>query len=276
MSNKPFNPYGTAAGIFIPYAVVQCKELSSTAKMLYGHYLRRAGKDGRCWPSKGDCAASLAIDERSVKRTSAELEAFGLIQRMPQYRKDGSQSSNAIEFLRHPILDPDLEPLPDTEGGGDTIEKTGEANLSPSRDAECPPSSLGGHTMSPLEVSKDKTHRSENLCLEDLAERLCKAHPRKGDRTLAETILCSVVAESVEPSATAAQVGAAHAAWLKHWSGIETRYVPKLSRWLQDGGWRDLPPISVEPATAQANTDWLDDDDFVKRQQAKVKRSAGG
>lgn len=56
-------------------------------------------KDGWCWPSHRKLAEILGKDERSVRKDVAILVKLGYLQKAPQYRKDGSQTSNRYRLV---------------------------------------------------------------------------------------------------------------------------------------------------------------------------------
>ena len=272
---EPFNPYGTSIGLFVSYEIVRCRDLSASAKFLYGHYMRRAGKDGRCFPSIEDCAEHLGQTPKQIKKVAKELEDFGLIRRIPRFFESGAQTTSRIEFLFHPILAPALPeydqtqdadlvggapigtPLGSpTEGLGSPL--AGDPRGSPSRgpirhtrvknktntereSQKGPPPKLSNGSLPSVDY--------ERLGLDEVIDRLCSRHPKKGDRTLSEHAFAEVCSVADDPAARGAAVEAAHRAWCEYWreQGTEVRYVPKLSEWLRAGGWRDMPESEAEP-----------------------------
>jgi len=51
---------------------------------ILGHLVRRAGSDGRAWPSVASIAETCGVGERVVRRTLSELVKLGLIQARPR------------------------------------------------------------------------------------------------------------------------------------------------------------------------------------------------
>jgi hypothetical protein len=101
---QPFNPFRLFNGIFIPDALARQKGISSGAKMIYGRLGRYAGENGECYPAVPTLAAEIGASERQTQRYLAELERERFIRRVPRFSKSG-QSSNAFQFLWHPILE---------------------------------------------------------------------------------------------------------------------------------------------------------------------------
>src|SRR5215468_3890854 len=100
----PFNPFRLFTGIFTPEALVQAPDISPGAKLAYGRLARYAGQDGRCHPSVATLAAEIGVGLRMAQRYLAELERVNLIRRISRFVK-GGQTSNAYEFLWHPLFE---------------------------------------------------------------------------------------------------------------------------------------------------------------------------
>jgi hypothetical protein len=68
--NETFVPRKVFCGIgaLVPERVAASNILSMTAKVCYGHLVRRAGKNARCWPSYRDIAKSIGVGERQAMR----------------------------------------------------------------------------------------------------------------------------------------------------------------------------------------------------------------
>src|SRR5262245_40885243 len=111
---QPFNPFGLFYGIWIPEALVKCKTISAGAKLAFGRLARYAGQDGRCYPAVSTLASEIGVGLRQAQKYLSELEKVRLIRRVPRYRGSG-QTSNAIEFLWHPLFE---EGVNDRSGEG--------------------------------------------------------------------------------------------------------------------------------------------------------------
>ena len=55
--------------------------------------------DGLFWPSMADVSIETGKSERAIRRTSKELENYGLLAIKPSWREDGSQKSNYYQLL---------------------------------------------------------------------------------------------------------------------------------------------------------------------------------
>jgi hypothetical protein len=79
---------------------------------------------------------------------------------------------------------------------------------------------------------------------EDEFEQLYTAHPKKGDRGIAENYF----AQSVTSGADVGEILRVHRQYCETvWAGGEGRFAPKLAQWLLDKGWR-YPPRIKGPA----------------------------
>lgn len=146
---EQFNPreiFG-GIGVFIPERVAASTVLSMTAKVCYGHLLRRTGKNDRCWPSHRDIADSTGVKERQVMRALKELAGAELIKAVPRTDTTGRQTSNAYEFIWGPIL----------QGEGDTSDTLPRDKSDRGRVSDL--TSTGLTEMTPLEVSKKNHHQ---------------------------------------------------------------------------------------------------------------------
>jgi Helix-turn-helix domain len=99
--NEPFAPRQVfrGSGALVPEQVAASKVLSMTAKVCYGHLIRRAGKNARCWPSYRDIAKSIGIGERQAIRALRELTQVNLIRPIARRDKTKRQTSNEYEFI---------------------------------------------------------------------------------------------------------------------------------------------------------------------------------
>ena len=52
------------------------------------------GKDRTAWPRQGEIAKRMGIDRKTVNRACKKLAEYGYLQVQPQFREDGSQTSN--------------------------------------------------------------------------------------------------------------------------------------------------------------------------------------
>jgi hypothetical protein len=69
----------------------------------YGRLARYAGQDGECFPAVATLAAEIGVGGRQAQKYLAELERTKLIRRRTRF-SGRAQTSNAIEFLWHPLF----------------------------------------------------------------------------------------------------------------------------------------------------------------------------
>ena len=106
-----YTPWRIFKGSFIPNAVLKCRELSSTAKLVFARLCQYGGEHGQAYPSYNTLAGEVGVERRQAIRAVNELEAFGLLRRNGRLRCDGGLSSNAYVFLWHSIFSED-DPVP--------------------------------------------------------------------------------------------------------------------------------------------------------------------
>ena len=144
-----FNPRQVFRGIglFIPETIAASRELSMTAKVVYGHFVRRAGRNGRCWPSFRDIAKSIGLGTRQTMRAVKELVDTALIRSMPRSDTTRRQTSNGYEFIWGAIL----------QGEGDKTDTLPPAKSDTGTLTHSTPT--GVSEMTPLEVIKINHHQ---------------------------------------------------------------------------------------------------------------------
>jgi Helix-turn-helix domain len=115
-----YNPFRVFKGSFIPNAVLKCRDLSATSKLVFGRLCQYAGEDGEAYPSYSTIGREIGIERRQTIRSVRELEDFGLIRAVPRRKGDGGLSSNSYVFLWHRIFSEGGSPPPgvisDTRG----------------------------------------------------------------------------------------------------------------------------------------------------------------
>lgn len=93
---------------------------------------------------------------------------------------------------------------------------------------------------------KEEKRSNGSLAPDDLASALCGRHRKTGDRTLVEHALADVLSSlpETDPGDLCDFLDRRHVAWCRYWEGNceQVKFWPKLSDWLTNGGWRDLPP----------------------------------
>jgi hypothetical protein len=115
-SGEAFNPRRTFVGVFIPESLAAASTISSTAKLAYGHLVRRAGENGRCWPSVADVRKHIGLtSDRAAQRVLRELQSGDppLIRATNRTDARGRQTSNEYYFIWGPLLEGDKNVTPD-------------------------------------------------------------------------------------------------------------------------------------------------------------------
>jgi hypothetical protein len=151
--NEPFLPRDVFRGIgaLVPERIAASTRLSMTAKVCYGHLVRRAGKNARCWPSYRDIARSIGIGERHAMRALKELNEVNLIKPIARRDKTTRQTSNEYEFIWGPIL----------QGEGDKYDTLPPDKSAAARVTDMTPT--GVTDMTPLELSQRNHHQVKNI-----------------------------------------------------------------------------------------------------------------
>jgi len=98
---QPFNPHGLFYGVFVPEALVRCKDLSPGAKLAYGRLVRYAGQDGACHPRQETLAVELGVSGRQVRTYLGELSRHRFLRAV----RKGLHAPNDYIFLWHTIFD---------------------------------------------------------------------------------------------------------------------------------------------------------------------------
>lgn len=134
-----FNPRRVFRGIgaLVPERVAASTELSMTAKLCYGHLVRRAGERDQCWPSIRDIAQHIGVSERHAMRALEELKDAELIRSAPRNDPSGRQTSNVYEFTWGPILQREgdksdtLLPVKTDRGRASNLTRSGVSQTAP-------------------------------------------------------------------------------------------------------------------------------------------------
>jgi len=118
---EPFNPYRMFTSLFIPEGLARCDWISAGGKLAWGRLARYAGFDGRCYPTMKTLGKEIGVGERQAQKYVLELERKELIRRVSRFSGRG-QTSNAFEFLWHPIFEEGVN----NRSGGGVNDRSGE------------------------------------------------------------------------------------------------------------------------------------------------------
>lgn len=70
---KIINPYKAFNGICIPNAILECKDLSQSAKLMWGCLARFAGRNGRCFPKIETLGERVGLSKSMARKVVKEL-----------------------------------------------------------------------------------------------------------------------------------------------------------------------------------------------------------
>jgi hypothetical protein len=192
---QPFNPFRIFTGIYIPEALVQSKLVSPGAKVAYGRLARYAGQDGKCFPAVETLGEEIGVGERQAQRYLGELERARLIRRASRFLGN-AQTSNAIEFLWHPLFEDRV-----TDVSGEGVTET-----SPRGVTHPSPEESQSEESHPEETTTDLDYPPTNRKMRDsrletaLASSECKPYPRLRD-ALARYMMTDADDERIDPTA---------------------------------------------------------------------------
>lgn len=103
---------------------MRCKDLSPTAKLIFGRLCQYAGRNGEAYPEYNTLGEEVGIKRRQAIRAVNELEAYGLIRRIHRRRADGGETSNLYIFTWNEIYDQHSAPHVTIDTGGSVMVDT--------------------------------------------------------------------------------------------------------------------------------------------------------
>lgn len=74
--------------------IYDADELPHRARSVYMYLRDRSDAERKCWPGINTIAADLRLSRSTVKRTIADLEKAGYLQKDHRFRENGSYTSN--------------------------------------------------------------------------------------------------------------------------------------------------------------------------------------
>jgi len=89
------------------------------------------GADGTCYPGQDTIATQACCSLKSVERALAAFEDRGWIERHPRRRKDGSRTSDLIDFVATSAPDRAGKPQPDSKSGSEPTRLPVQTNPTP-------------------------------------------------------------------------------------------------------------------------------------------------
>lgn len=208
--------------------------LKQSALIVFVALASFAGKSRVVWPSVRTVAQMVGMQERSVRRHIGELEAAGVISRVPRFDGDGRQTSNAyrLDILLSRLAnrsDPSDTPDPDPvdRGEGDsTVSQTVPEGTKPEEQAA---------------TARERARLNAQALKLDF-EDWYQHYPKKVARGQAEKAFAKArrTGESLETLIDGAKRYTCQVA------GKEHKYIKHPATWLNGKCWLD----EDEPATA--------------------------
>ena len=172
------NPYRMFKGAFLPNAILECEELSQSAKLMWARLAQFSGKNGKCYPKMTDLAKGIGVSEAQAKRVIKQLSEQGFIMVIPATgKKRLLHYGNNYIFLDHPTFSSDKKRT--TGGVTDDTPDNGIDNTS----KEVAPvirANKENHIRESIQIKKEETGGSKVTNKNDLAfEEFWKAYPKK-------------------------------------------------------------------------------------------------
>lgn len=102
MDGQPFNPCELFRGVFVPSAILRCKDLSLTSKIVYACLAQHANENGEFFPNTETIADDVGSTKPTIIKAIKQLEEKGFIKVV---RPNERNKPNSYQFLWHPTFD---------------------------------------------------------------------------------------------------------------------------------------------------------------------------
>lgn len=102
MAGQPFNPRELFRGVFVPSAILRCKDLSLTSKIVYACLAQHANENGEFFPNTETIADEVGSTKPTIIKAIKQLEEKGFIKVV---RPNERNKPNSYQFLWHPTFD---------------------------------------------------------------------------------------------------------------------------------------------------------------------------
>ena len=204
--------------------------LGAGAKLTLIALSDNADDAGICWPGKKYVQAKTGLPASTLRRAFRELEDTGILTTQPQYREDGSQTSNVYRLQLDPPLQGEPPPLhPDT------------ARVPPAEPQE-PPWNHHGTTISPSPIQESGSESAETTELYEVLSSIpgFKTAPAKVRAWLEQKHISETQA-----------VTTAYAVKSK-WPGSKNR--PYRDPWATFQHWVLMPPLRTSTSNGNQPT----------------------
>lgn len=219
----------------IPARILHDRELSSTAKLLYGEISAKCNELGYCYASNGALAALMGCGERTVSRLIGELETRGeiVIETLPTKDRRGHWERRLYTRETAAGIGRSYEDGVDKNGDPDGgVDKNGEAGVDKNGEAYI---GLNNKVTNNPPISP----QGES---EQIFERFWAKYPKKKGKEAARRAwrklkpslaLCRVMSAALERDARGAD-----------WQRDGGRYIPYPATWLNGRRWEDEEQVA--------------------------------
>lgn len=98
-----FNPFKLFQGTFIPDPILESRDLSANAKLLYGRLVRHGGDNGDCYPKLSTLGRELGTSISVIRRAVQELvDSKFLVALTPEHQDRWAHKATRYKFVWHP------------------------------------------------------------------------------------------------------------------------------------------------------------------------------
>lgn len=218
----------------VPNWVIRDTDLDAYELLVLVALLNRADHAGRCWPGIKLIAKEARCSERKVGQALDSLEKRGLVNRIPQYKDDGSRTANQYVVQPFTPRTADTTPLhavhhPPAHGA--YKEDTREEDT---------------REVTPI-VPKPSADQGLEDMLDGLFSRAWSGWPNKKSKQPARKSFGKALRSPSwlgRPRTDLVEVILRFGGAYSSWPEPERRFVPMLSTWLNQERWTDPLPES--------------------------------
>lgn len=158
---RTINPYKQFQGAFLPNAIMECLDLSQSAKLMWARLAQYAGKDGRCFPSIEQLGDDIGLSRSAARKVLSELQDKGFILVRHATGKDRlMHKTSEYFFLDHPVF----HEWKKVHSGGPEIGPSEESAKVTSGGSENGPSLEGPKMDRPIEENQLRESDKNILC----------------------------------------------------------------------------------------------------------------
>jgi len=240
--NEVINPYKRFQGVFIPNAIMECREITQSEKLVWGRLAQFSGKDGECHPSMEQIADGVGISERQAKRAIKALAENGFIMIVkPSGKERLMHWRNRYLFLDHPCFSGSGSVDQNAPSGGDTSVPSDGVVSVPSKEVT-PVSPPRKRIIKENHIKRERKKEGTNFAL------FWQLYPKKKSKGNARKAF-----EKLGPSQHLFEKimdGLNAAVKSKDWEQDGGKWIPYPATWLNAEGWEDehddTPPEVID------------------------------